>query len=74
MNGRDPEAVVRAGRLAAEYRMAFHSDVVIDIIGFRRFGHSEVDDPTVTHPLLYRRIERTPHAVEGVCGADRRRA
>ena len=60
VNGQDPEAAVRAGRLAAEYRKAFGSDVVVDLIGFRRFGHSEVDDPTVTQPLLYRRIEKTP--------------
>ncbi len=60
VNGEDPEAVVRAGRMAAEYRFAFGSDVVIDLIGYRRYGHSEIDDPTITQPLLYRRIERRP--------------
>jgi len=60
VNGQDPEAVARAGRLALEYRAAFQTDVVIDLIGFRRYGHSEVDDPTTTQPLLYARIEALP--------------
>jgi 2-oxoglutarate dehydrogenase E1 component len=60
VNGEDPEAVVRVGRLAAEYRYAFGSDVVIDLIGYRRHGHSEIDDPTITQPLLYRKIEQHP--------------
>ena len=60
VNGLEPEAVARVGRIAAEYREAFHTDVVVDVIGFRRYGHSEVDDPTVTQPILYRRIEKTP--------------
>jgi 2-oxoglutarate dehydrogenase E1 component len=60
VNGLEPEAVARVGRIAAEYRERFHTDVVVDVIGFRRYGHSEVDDPTVTQPLLYRRIEKTP--------------
>jgi 2-oxoglutarate dehydrogenase E1 component len=57
VNGEDPDAVVRIGRLAAEYRATFGSDVVVDIIGYRRHGHSEVDDPTITQPLLYERIK-----------------
>jgi 2-oxoglutarate dehydrogenase E1 component len=60
VNGQEPEAVVRAARLAADYRTAFASDAIIDLIGFRRFGHSEVDDPTVTQPALYRRIHELP--------------
>ncbi len=60
VNGEDPIAVVRAGRLAAEYRATFGSDVIVDLIGNRRYGHSEVDDPTLTQPLLYRRIEGRP--------------
>ncbi len=60
VNGQDPEAIVRAGRLAFEYRAAFQTDVVIDLIGFRRYGHSEVDDPTTTQPLLYARIGGLP--------------
>ncbi|MGH9464004.1 MAG: 2-oxoglutarate dehydrogenase E1 component, partial [Thermoanaerobaculia bacterium] len=60
VNGEDPDAVVRAARLAMEFRYAFHSDVVVDLIGFRRHGHSEVDDPTITQPRLYAAIERRP--------------
>jgi 2-oxoglutarate dehydrogenase E1 component len=60
VNGEDPDAVVRAGRIALEYRDAFASDVVIDLIGYRRYGHSEVDDPTTTQPLLYRAIAERP--------------
>jgi 2-oxoglutarate dehydrogenase E1 component len=56
VNAEDPDAVVRVGRLAAEYRAKFQSDVVIDLIGYRRHGHSEVDDPTITQPRLYERI------------------
>jgi 2-oxoglutarate dehydrogenase E1 component len=60
VNGEDPDAVVRMGRLAAEYRAKFGSDVVVDIIGYRRHGHSEVDDPTITQPLTYARIKNHP--------------
>ncbi len=60
VNGEDLQAVSRIGRLAVEYRRAFHSDVVIDLIGYRRHGHSEVDDPTVTHPVLYKAIMSRP--------------
>ena len=57
VNGEDPDAVVRIGKLATEYRATFGSDVVVDIIGYRRHGHSEVDDPTITQPKLYERIK-----------------
>lgn len=60
VNGEDPEAVVRVGEIASDYRTQFASDVVIDLIGFRRHGHSEVDDPTITQPLLYARIKDHP--------------
>jgi len=60
VNGQDPEAVVRAGRMALEFRAAFGTDVVVDLVCFRRYGHSEVDDPTTTEPLLYRAIEALP--------------
>lgn len=60
VNGEDPEAVVRAARMAAEYRFVFCTDVVLDLIGYRRHGHSEVEDPTTTQPALYRKIERLP--------------
>ena len=53
VNAEDPDAVVRVGPIAAEYRAKFGSDVVVDLIGYRRHGHSEVDDPTITQPRLY---------------------
>ncbi|HEY1936840.1 MAG TPA: 2-oxoglutarate dehydrogenase E1 component [Candidatus Angelobacter sp.] len=56
VNAEDPEAVLRVARMATEYRYQFGSDVVIDMIGYRRHGHSEVDDPTITQPLLYKQI------------------
>jgi 2-oxoglutarate dehydrogenase E1 component len=60
VNAEDPDAVVRIGKIAAEYRAKFGSDVVVDIIGYRRHGHSEVDDPTITQPLLYEKIKSHP--------------
>jgi len=60
VNGENLPAVVRAGRFAEQYRRRFKSDVIVDLIGFRRYGHSEVDDPTVTHPSLYARIKEHP--------------
>ena len=60
VNAEDPDAVVRVARIAAEYRAQFGSDVVVDLVGYRRHGHSEVDDPTVTQPRRYARIKETP--------------
>jgi 2-oxoglutarate dehydrogenase E1 component len=60
VNGEDVHAVLRVADLALEYRYAFGEDVVVDLIGYRRHGHSEVDDPTITQPLLYRKIEAHP--------------
>ena len=56
VNGDDAEAVVRVFELAAEWRNTFHSDVVIDLIGYRRYGHNEIDEPMFTQPLMYQRI------------------
>jgi 2-oxoglutarate dehydrogenase E1 component len=60
VNGEDVDAVMRAGRVALEYRYKFHTDVVVDMIGYRRHGHSEVDDATITQPLLYKAIKDHP--------------
>ncbi|MGH9704597.1 MAG: 2-oxoglutarate dehydrogenase E1 component, partial [Candidatus Acidiferrales bacterium] len=57
VNSEDPDAVVRVGKMALEYRYEFGGSVVIDLIGYRRHGHSEVDDPTITQPIRYRKIE-----------------
>jgi 2-oxoglutarate dehydrogenase E1 component len=60
VNAEDPDAAVRAARWAVEYRYRFRSDVVVDLIGYRRHGHSEIDDPTTTQPVRYRRIAALP--------------
>jgi 2-oxoglutarate dehydrogenase E1 component len=57
VNGEDVDAVLRVVRMATEYRFKFGTDVVVDLIGYRRHGHSEVDDPTVTQPLMYKAIK-----------------
>jgi 2-oxoglutarate dehydrogenase E1 component len=60
VNAEDPDAVARVGRIAVEYRNTFSSDVLVDLIGYRRHGHSEVDDPTITQPIVYRKIKDMP--------------
>jgi 2-oxoglutarate dehydrogenase E1 component len=60
VNGDDPEAVVYAAKIAAEYRQKFHKPVVIDMFCYRRFGHNEGDEPAFTQPLMYRKIAEHP--------------
>ncbi len=60
VNAEDPDAVIRVAGVAAEYRHRFGSDIVVDLVGYRRHGHSEVDDPTVTQPRRYAIIKDHP--------------
>jgi 2-oxoglutarate dehydrogenase E1 component len=64
VNGDDPEAVVFAAKVAAEYRQRFQKPVVIDMFCYRRFGHNEGDEPAFTQPLMYRKIRSHPAIVE----------
>ena len=77
VNGDDPEAVTFAAKVGTEYRQLFGKDVVIDMFCYRRFGHNEGDDPTMTQPLMYAKIKGHPTVRdlyaqrlvgEGVCG------
>ena len=60
INGDDPEAAFRVLRIALDYRQEFNKDVVLDVIGFRRLGHNEGDEPSYTQPLMYARVKAHP--------------
>ncbi|HEX7175724.1 MAG TPA: multifunctional oxoglutarate decarboxylase/oxoglutarate dehydrogenase thiamine pyrophosphate-binding subunit/dihydrolipoyllysine-residue succinyltransferase subunit, partial [Pyrinomonadaceae bacterium] len=60
INGDDPEAAFRTLRIALDYRQEFNKDVVLDVVGFRRLGHNEGDEPSYTQPLMYARVKAHP--------------
>lgn len=60
INGDDPEAACRVAKIALDYRQKFNKDVVLDVVGFRRLGHNEGDEPSYTQPLMYARVKAHP--------------
>ncbi|XP_034403133.1 2-oxoglutarate dehydrogenase, mitochondrial isoform X3 [Cyclopterus lumpus] len=64
VNADDPEAVMYVCKVAAEWRTAFHKDVVVDLVSYRRNGHNEIDEPMFTQPLMYKRIRKQRGVLE----------
>merc|ERR1719454_2587916 len=64
VNADDPEAVMLVAKIAAEWRATWHRDVVIDLVGYRRFGHNEIDEPMFTQPIMYSIIKKHPNVQE----------
>ncbi|XP_043259042.1 2-oxoglutarate dehydrogenase, mitochondrial-like [Colletes gigas] len=63
IHGDNPDLVAYCSKVASEYRAEFHNDVVIDVVGYRRFGHNELDEPMLTQPLMYKRIKEHPNVL-----------
>jgi 2-oxoglutarate dehydrogenase E1 component len=68
VNADDVDAVVRTALIAADYRHNFHADIVVDLVCYRRSGHNEIDEPTFTQPVMYRKIAEHPTVREQYIG------
>ena len=64
VNADDPEAVMLVANSAAEWRATWHRDVVIDLVGYRKFGHNEIDEPMFTQPIMYSIIKKHPNVLD----------
>jgi len=64
VNADDPEAVMLVANIAAEWRATWHRDVVIDLVGYRKFGHNEIDEPMFTQPIMYSIIKKHPNVLD----------
>jgi 2-oxoglutarate dehydrogenase E1 component len=64
VNADDPEAVTRVFEVAAQYRTRFQTDVIVDLVGYRKYGHNELDQPMFTQPVMYAKIQSHPTALE----------
>jgi 2-oxoglutarate dehydrogenase complex dehydrogenase (E1) component-like enzyme len=64
VNADDPEVVSEVMKIAIEYRQRFHKDIFVDIIGYRRYGHNEQDQPSFTQPMMYREIHKRPNVYQ----------
>ena len=64
VNADDPEAVTRVFEVAAEYRARFKTDVLVNLVGYRKYGHNELDQPMFTQPVMYSKIAKHPTALE----------
>ncbi len=58
VNADDPEACIHVANIAADYRARFHKDVVVDLVGYRKHGHNEIDEPMFTQPIMYSIVKK----------------
>lgn len=64
VNADDAEAVMHVANIAADYRSTFHKDVVVDLVGYRKHGHNEIDEPMFTQPIMYGIIKKHKNVLD----------